>query len=605
MNKIIPVLTCLIFAANVVCAQEVFLTLTRYDEQMDRMPTNVSVISSEDIEQKRAETLGDILQNETGINIREYGSAGALTSVSIRGASSKQTLVLIDGRRINDAGLGDADFSAVAASNIERVEIIRGAGAAVYGTSGFGGVINVITKKASEQSPLIDVGISYGSFNTFNPSFAAAYAGRKASAFAAVSNISSDGDRNNSNYRNLNVFFNGSVMLGEQTKFSASGNIFESVKQLPGSALFSPYEAEQKDGNRYVKADLNTYAGDMTLNISAYACVNKRKYRETTVIPITADDHYTNETAGVQADFVCNNILAGGEWWNESYEKKNYLNNKIMTDKDRVNGAAYAQWNLDVGKFTFIPSLRGDSNSAFGEVFTPAISAVFRLDDTVKFSANCGRVWRAPTFVELYDNYIFGNPLWDVYANPDLKPEYGISSDIGAQYLYENFKLAGTAFLTETDDMIVLKHIPAKGYTYENVDKTRQYGFEIETGHIMTAWLHHKLNYTYIKAQNKDTDKTLDYIPEHTVNYCLTLKPFHNVDIDASAFYRGKQPINAGGDTLKEFFTLDLHINYKISDNLSCWLKGLNITNTDYEMMLGYPMPGAAVYGGVSVKLWR
>ena len=141
-------LACLIFAANIVCAQEVFLTLTRYDEQMDKMPTNVSVISSEDIEQKRAETLGDILQNETGINIREYGSSGALTSVSIRGASSKQTLVLIDGRRINDAGLGDADFSAIAASNIERVEIIRGAGAAVYGTSGFGGVINVITKKA-------------------------------------------------------------------------------------------------------------------------------------------------------------------------------------------------------------------------------------------------------------------------------------------------------------------------------------------------------------------------------------------------------------------------------------------------------------------------
>ena len=77
------------------------------------------------------------------------------------------------------------------------------------------------------------------------------------------------------------------MILGEQTKFSASGNIFESIKQLPGSALFSPYEAEQKDGNRYVKADLNTYAGDMALNVSVYACVNKRKYRETTIIPIT------------------------------------------------------------------------------------------------------------------------------------------------------------------------------------------------------------------------------------------------------------------------------------------------------------------------------
>lgn len=602
MKKILALLICFVFTAGTVHAQEVFLSLTRYDEDIDRMPVNVTVISKQDIEERHAETLGELLQNEVGLNVREYGSAGAVTSVSIRGASSVQTLVLIDGRRVNDAGLGSANFSSIPVVNIERVEIIRGAGAAIYGTSGFGGVVNIITKKASADSPLLEAGLSYGSFNTLSPSLTGAYAGDKVSGLIAVSNVSSNGDRNNSNYRNLNAFLSGSVMLGEKTKFAATANLFESIAQLPGMQSPDPYEAEQKDGNRYVKGDFSTSVNDIAINVSAYASRNKRKYRDTTSAPLYVEsDHYTNETAGAQADAVWKNILVGGEWLDEKYEKKNYMNNEIMTDKDRVNSAVFAQWNLDIWKFTIIPSVRGDSNSAFGEVLTPAISAIFRLNEKMKFSANCGRVWRAPTFVELYDNYLFGNPDWDTYGNKDLKPEYGISGDIGAEYSYGKIKLSGNAFLIETDDMIGMTFIPAMGSTYKNIDKTQQYGFEAEAGYIMNSWLHHKVNYTYIKAEDKDTNQPIAYIPEHTVNYTLSVKPLKDLNVDAVAFYRSEQHINTA-DTLKEFFTLDLNVNYKVSEKLNCWVKGLNITNTDYEMMKGYPMPGAAVYAGVDIK---
>ncbi|MCL2484891.1 MAG: TonB-dependent receptor [Endomicrobia bacterium] len=602
MKKIISALLLTVFAANIAFAQqEVFLTLTKYEEAIERLPTNVTVITQEQIEKSNAASVADLLQSEVGINVRQYGSIGSAASVSIRGADSKHTLVLLDGRRINDAGLGSADWTALPLVNIERIEIIRGAGAAVYGTNGFGGVVNIITKRATPKSPLVDANISYGSFNTFTASLTGAYSDEKHAILAAASNISSDGDRESSNFRNFNGFFNTSYNVSEKVQFNLTGNIYEGILMTPGSAFFAPYEARQNDSSRYAKLDSNILLNeDSSLLVSVYGSAAERRYRDT----YGSDDNYTNETVGTQADYVWKKLLVGAEWWNEQYEKKDNIVNVIMTDKSRVNSAVYAQYNLELGKFSLIPTLRGDSNSSFGEVFTPAVSAVYNLNEKIKFSANSGRVWRAPSFSELYDDYIWGMPDWDFYGNPDLKPEYGISSDIGAEYVYKRIKLVVSAYYIATDNLINTDFIPSYGTTYVNVDKTRQYGFEFAAGYITNSWLSHNFNYTYLKAEDAKTGKTLSYRPESTINYDLTVKPVKDLSITASNFYRSSQLTgeytgSPRPQKLDGFYTLDLNINYSVDKNLGLWLKGLNLTNTKYEMMSGYPMPGAVVYGGV------
>jgi outer membrane cobalamin receptor len=249
MKKILSVLLCLTFTTSLAFSQEAFLSLTKYGESLDKLPSNVTIITQEDIENKHVETLGELLEHETSINYRTYGTLGAASSISIRGASALQTLVLIDGRRVNDIGLGSADFTSIPIANIERVEVIRGAGSSIYGTSAFGGVVNVMTKKAAQDSPVLKTDISYGSFNTLQAGMVGAYANERTGALVASSMISSDGDRNNSAFNSQNVLFNASVKATENSDISLSANIYEGVYGAPGSKSFPSDNAEQKDSN--------------------------------------------------------------------------------------------------------------------------------------------------------------------------------------------------------------------------------------------------------------------------------------------------------------------------------------------------------------------
>ncbi|MDR1195728.1 MAG: TonB-dependent receptor plug domain-containing protein, partial [Endomicrobium sp.] len=136
MKKILFVLLSLILASNAALAQEeIFLSLTKTPANLEDLPTNATVITQEEIENKHVETLGELLAQETGVFYKTNGTAGDMPTVFMRGAAnSARTLVLIDGRRVNDGSSGAANFAAIPASMIERVEIIRGSGSAVYGT---------------------------------------------------------------------------------------------------------------------------------------------------------------------------------------------------------------------------------------------------------------------------------------------------------------------------------------------------------------------------------------------------------------------------------------------------------------------------------------
>ncbi|MHB9155461.1 MAG: TonB-dependent receptor, partial [Endomicrobiales bacterium] len=146
----------------------VFLSLTRKAESLSNMPTNVSIITSTEIIDKKATSVAALLYDELGLTMSRTGTPGATANLMIRGSSPEEVLVLIDGRRINDPAMGLVDFNAIPTDAIERIEIIRGAASAIYGTAAFGGVVNLITRKAGENAPLLNLGASGGSFNAQN-----------------------------------------------------------------------------------------------------------------------------------------------------------------------------------------------------------------------------------------------------------------------------------------------------------------------------------------------------------------------------------------------------------------------------------------------------
>ncbi|MDR0822774.1 MAG: TonB-dependent receptor [Endomicrobium sp.] len=610
MKKAALLLAVLLFAAGAVSAQErqVFLSLTKSEVDIDELPTNVTIISQKEIEDAHVETLGELLAGSAGIDFMAYGGAGSAQNVLIRGASSVQTLVLIDGRKANLPNLGSADFTHIPTQNIERIEIIRGAGASIYGAGAFGGVVNVITKKAKKDSPFIDANISKGSFGAFNPSIVNAYANDNFGALLSLSYYSSDGERKNSDFKNANIFASVQGYLSKDSSLSFTGQIYDSKLGVPGGLTYLTPHSRQEDTNKYAKLDYNLLLNENSLTISAYVVENKEHYDG--VIDEYAENKYTGKTYGAQAEFHLSDILLLGiEGSNDNFENEDLMSPSASFDKSRDIFAGYAQVDLNFWKFKVLPSVRVDNNSQFGTQTTPAISAIFNATKEVKVSANVGQVWRAPSFNELYTN----NAGWMYYGDPNLKPEKGLSADFGADYTGEKVRLNATIFFIESEDLIAGVYNPITWETrIQNINKAQNYGVEVSGGQIITSWLEHRVNYTYLQAKNESENdvnkgKYLTFKPQNSLSYSLILRPLTALTITTIVSFRDEVYTDSANTAkLNGFSTLDININYKVNENFSLWLKAFNLANAKYEIYTGgYPMPGTSVYGGVSIKLFR
>ncbi|MDR1940846.1 MAG: TonB-dependent receptor [Endomicrobium sp.] len=603
MKKVLAIAFCLLVSFSNSFAQDVFLSLTKYDVKTEELPTNVTVITQEDIENKHVETLGELLANEAGIFYKTNGTAGDMPTVFMRGAANAaRTLVLIDGHRVNNAGDGSANFAAIPASVIERVEIIRGSGSAVYGTGAFGGVINVITKKAKAQSPIADFGFSYGSNETFNPYTVIQHSADNLSLLLGGNIYQTNGYRPNSDYKGTNLLFNGSINITGNSSLTLSANSYDADFGYPGSQIYLD-PGRRKDHAEYARAEYNLNIDDKTLKVSVYHSENEI-FNDSAQIFYGVDygDHSktSNKTQGVQADFIIKSFLFGAEFYKEYYNTQNTVDGGITSgilnvDKNRDTVGFYAQWNAAFGKLHLIPSLRYDYNSAYYGIFTPSFSAVYNILQNLKVAGNVGKVWRAPTFNDLYSQ-------WG--ANPGLKPEEGVSSDIGIEFTQDKIKASVTGYYINSDNLIISN--ANTGYIPENIDKSQQYGVEIGLGYIITKWLNASVNYTYLNAENKSEiykGKKLQFSPQNTLNAVLNIKPLEELLFSATVGFKDKYYYDADNSIeMNGFSTLDLSVNYRLNEKISFWIKGFNIANADYQIVDGYPMPKAAIYFGTNVK---
>jgi len=130
----------------------VVVTATRTEVPLNQLTTSVTVITAEDIRERQAELVLEVLRDVPGVEVVQTGSMGNTTSVFIRGSESDQVLVLIDGVEVNSTTLGAYNFANLTTENVERIEVLRGAGGTLYGSQAIGGVINILTKKG--QGPL-------------------------------------------------------------------------------------------------------------------------------------------------------------------------------------------------------------------------------------------------------------------------------------------------------------------------------------------------------------------------------------------------------------------------------------------------------------------
>ena len=567
-----------------------------------------AIITREDIDKMGAESVRQALQLAIGLDLKENTMVGS--SVSIRGANTNQTLILIDGRRVRTEDTGSTmnfyELDRVNMDDVERIEIVRGAASSLYGSEALGGVINIIRKKADEQktsatadwtSRRNDVGVRFDT-------------GKQGKW-----NISTSFKR--SDYRER-----GTHMYGKKYFFNIEGRM--DVAQDKWLDVFADYLGEdlQAKESRVQSADYDNvrvstgikYAGrdkrgdyEAQVYYTHFHKEQERRNRGNRKLlgfdDMTFDSLIFDGKRSMQ--LTKDHLLTfGGEYRKEDYastrikgnESVSYLSREGITQrlgKSSVNYAAlYVQdeW-LVHPDWLLIPSLRWDHSSSFGDKVTGKLGTTYKINKDLRFKANIGTAYRAPTASELYLDWA-GMPasgmlppgwvFW-LQGNPDLKPETALNFDLGFEWEKGKTFSKITYFHNKIDDM--LTSIPKidrmkKIYKMVQVNKKEatMQGLEFEAKQEMGDGFAVRGLYTYLDARD-GKDNRIDGRAYHKVSLQLSYDDEKNGwnatlwNDWISGYYLDKKNY---ADSV-----LNLVVNKKINDHCSAYLGIDNILDRE------------------------
>lgn len=532
--------------------EEYVVTATRTELEEEKVPMAAEVVTQQDIKNMGAYNVRDALRLATGIDVQEAGMTG--NQVMLRGMESKHTLILIDGRRMAGENTGATmnayELSRVNLSDVERIEVIRGNGSAIYGSDAMGGVINIITKKADKQSGSYEAHTGTKSKGT-GFSYASGKIGK--TSFKLSGRIEDVRQINSSYYSSQSGLTSGTNMYGPR-RFLNMGIDYDlgSNKGLELDMSFMREQFQSASSNQktagYYKYDNNR--SDYSLNY--YGSDDKHNYNIRTYYNTLKKDNVTNENAKVTDwdyssydTFVVegkdsirmddkNTLTFGAEYTktgmkgtrfggggDNPFTETKYGVTKAGSEKEVSTYAGYLQneWQL-TDKLFIIPAVRFDHHDSFGSHTSPKIGATYNLSDAARVKLNYGKGYRAPTVYELYSQMEkrMGGMMVIVQGNSDLKPEESTNFDVSFEAEKGKLRSKVSYFHNKVDDLIsggsYSYGFGPGGMTitskYENIDEAEIQGVETVFDYAFNDNWSAKAVYTYMDAKDKSDNSRLD-----------------------------------------------------------------------------------------------
>lgn len=597
---------------------EVVVTATKTPHLLKDVPGSVTIVTKEEIEESGANDLGEALEKAVGVKIRDYGSMGAATGISLRGSTPGQVLVLVDGRPTALSSLGTTDLSLYPVDNIERIEVVRGPSSALYGADALGGVVNIITRDAPEK-PTATFDLSYGTFNTqiYQMSYGAKK--DKFGYFFTAGKNKSGGNRENSACDGKHFTTKLSYDFSENAKISLSLGYLYQSSDTPGSLTWPSLDAHQNDEKDWVDLTYNLRLGEDS-DIMAKVFYN-RHWLESIAGHLATDSRSETKINQVglelQHNFLLNemNLLTYGvSYKRDEVEVDDKVNNTftIGGGKEPTTTGIYLQDEIKFNALplTLVPGVRYDAPSDYEKRVSPKLSALYELGEKTNIRASVGQAYRAPTVDDLYWYEDWGYGM-GAYGNPDLKPEKSTSWELGVEHQFGQKVLARTTyFRSEVKDLITWAETPAGSWCYvaTNVDEALIQGVESETKFQFTPEISASLNYTYTDARNKGEtyyDKYLRYQPKDKVGCTLDYENKKGFKASVGVEYIGStysDQDNTETNKLDEYPLLSARISKTIGKYAEVYLVGKNLTDEEYQVYRDYPMPGVSITGGVKIK---
>ncbi|CAK7034054.1 MAG: Colicin I receptor [Parabacteroides sp.] len=592
----------------------VVVSANRINVNRNSVPLTISVIDRDEIEASSESALLPVLSERVpGLFVTQKGitgfgvSAGSAGTVNIRGVGSgNKVLMLFDGQPQWAGVFGHSLPDTYVASDVDRVEVIRGPGSLLYGSNAMGGVVNIITRRHKQEGRRTQARVMYGSFNTQKYMVNNGYNIGKFSSFISINHDRTDGHRPNSDFQITNGFANLGYTVNDRYKVTGDVSLAKSKFQNPGK-ITAPILDNKMDilrgttsfalENKYEKMSgalrLFYNWGNHEIN-DGYNPGEK---------PLTylfrSDDHnvgvllyesfrlFKGNTFTVGIDYK----NWGGHAWNDNDDGSK----SELVDKTVNETAGYVIMQQDLfDMLSLNAGVRYEHNSTFGGEWVPQGGVTVRPFEGNTIRASVSKGFRSPNIREMY---MFGA------ANPDLKPESMINYEVavGQHFLDGNLFAEVTAFYIDGKNMISSVSINGDNrppFKNRNVGTFTNKGIEFEARYQICKNLNADMNYSYLHMS-----KPIPGAPEHKFYAGATYMPGRftfNVSVQSIFGLYTDDACTKQED----FTTLNAKAAYRFGSRdkgLNLFVKGENLTATRYSINDGFPMPKAIVMGGIDV----
>ncbi len=560
---------------------EVVVTANRSPVTVDATLASVSVITRDDIEASATNDLLDLLRALPGLDIVRGGGLGQQTSVFLRGTNSNHALVLIDGVRVAALGTGGFAWEQLALGQIERIEVVRGPRAALWGSDAIGGVIQIFTRRAAG----FDAAVSIGNHDTLGIEAGAGLRGERggfdvrlgyadAGGINAQSPDGFDFDPDDDGYLHRNALLHGDVVVGEHT--------------LNAMASRRDNDIEFDQGESDTRQSQYSLALDGTLRDDWSHHLALASARDTLITPAFFSRY---DSRREQLDWnhsltfaARNELLFGLAYVRERGANIDTFSNEPVYAARRNNRAGFAAWRVGSGAHDFEFSGRHDDNSQFGGEATFSGAWGWQAGDTVRTTLSLGEGFRAPTLNQLYSPGFGG-----LFAgNPLLDPERSRSVEVGADFaLTTDAKLSLRAYRNDVRDLIDF----SGGETFQaiNIQRVRIDGVEADTNFQLGAY-ELSANATWQDAENRDTHSPLLRRPDRKASLILDRRFDGGVRIGLEGHAASSRP-EFGGE-LPGYGLLSLRGSVPLSDTLVLDARIENLLDRNYVLVRGFNTPG-------------
>lgn len=592
----------------------------------------ISVVERKEIEAIPAESVQDLLEYIAGVDVRQRGAEGVQADVSIRGGSFDQTLILLNGINITDPQTGHHNLNLpVSLDQIERIEILEGPAARVYGPNAFSGAVNIITKEV--QSDGLRAAISSGSFGYFNGSLSGTIKGKNSSHLLTVGGKRSDGYITNTDFKELTGFYSNEINT------SAGDFSFQlglAQKGFGANSFYTPVYPNQYEATKTLFTSLK-WRGNGALHLTPLVYYRRHQDRFELFRNNPADwygghNHHLSNVYGANLNSWINWSL-GKTAFGVELRSEHILSNVLGTDMDnpkdvpgedaeftksddRNTASAFLEHSLYINNWIFTGGVMANhiSGSDLGINVFPGLDVSYQFFDGGKLFASYNTSLRMPTFTDLY----YQGPT--NIGNPELDPERSNTTEIGMKINQELFKGYAVVFYRHGKDIIdwVKEDQASEIWQPRNLTEINNQGVEIQ-GQLLfrnkfgNFYPNISASYLYNNLKKVEADFISNYALDYLKHKCVValnqqVMPDLFLDLrmvyqDRNGTYTKYEDTSIVGEVAYDpFLTVDCKINYQLK-RLNIFASANNLFDINYNDIGNVPQPGRWFKAGITYQV--